>query len=481
MRWLAECSDMNLYRTGESGLVPVTALDPEATEGLATALLRGRGGELGGDDLLFLSRTTGGGTATALAVDAEGGVVVVTAVDGEVGDDAVTAALRDASNAATQAYEELNDAFEGEGALREAHADYFDREPLTPAGFNDDQRVRLLAPAFDSEALDLAGFLSRKQLSVRSVRVDAFDAGEGEFLVRFGTPDGEPDSSGAEAMDTAGSDGESDTETGGYTESDESGQWVAGEGGASDETQDGAAVPEGREAEEEPVVSSDESRSDGSEEESLDAVATVSEPSADRVGDGTENGGGGADADSSASAGDGEGTESDEAPDGGTASGEMGTDAADGASEELELPTLLEAVSEGVGSRLVGTFQGDVEELVSVERGNELLIRPDHSAYAGGVLRYRLSPDPDGGVEFEVNIYGGSEAEKEQMRAVVRENEEAIEEELGYGVADRYDGFHGHEEYDRLDRDAATDIVDEFDRLVRFFHPRVMRSWRDSR
>lgn len=462
---------MNLHRTSESGLIDLTALDAAEIDGLAEAILRGRGGELGGRDLLFLTRTVGEGTATALAVDGEGSVVVVTAVDGEVGSDAVTTALRDASGAAARGYDDLDEAFEGEGTLRDAHADYFGRESLDTAAFNADQRVRLLAPAFDPEALDLATFLSRKELSVTPVRVDAFDAGDGEFLVRFGTPAEEAETEAVAAAESA---------TGDDPDADDSAQWVAGGDEAGDGTAVAAAVSEGRETDTEPVVSSDESKT--SKEEELDAVATVSEPSGGSAGDPTETVTEDGDAAVSEEAGDA--VASDDATDGGTVTDDVepggGTDDAQG-SEPLDRSTLLEAVSEGVRNRLVGTFQGDVDELVSVERGNELLIRPDHDAYASGVLRYRLTPDADGGVDFEVNIYGGSEAEKEQMRAVIRSHEAAIEEELGYTVADRYNGLHGHEAFDRLDRDAATAIVDEFDRLVRFFHPRAMRSWRDSR
>ncbi|MFB6221121.1 MAG: hypothetical protein ABEH90_06745 [Halolamina sp.] len=434
---------MTLYRTSESGLVAVTALDAAESEGLARALLRGRGGELGGEDLLFLTRTVGEGATTALAVDAEGAVVVIRAVDGEVERAAVTAALHDASDAATRGYDSLNDAFAGDASLREAHAEYFDREPLDPEAFNPDQRVRLLGPGFEAAALDLAAFLSRKELAVTPVRVDAFSSDE-EFLVRFGTPDKSPTRSATDGVDAAGVDADGGTDAAG------SARRVVSKTGEDGE-QAGAGDPDetSSDAERNGIASNQGDTTESAGSESGSESATAEQPV-----------GGAEPADSS-------GTDNEAA------------EHADG--EALDLPALLETVAEGVRTRLAGTFQGDVAELVSIEPGNELLVRPDHSAYAGGVLRYRLVPGTDGGVGFEVNIYGGSEAEKEQMRVVVRRNEAAIEDEFGYSVADRYDGFRGHREFDRLDDDAASAIVDEFDRLVRFFHPLVMQSWRESR
>lgn len=402
---------MNLYRTSDSGLVPVQPLDPTETDGLAGALLRGPGGALGAEDVLFVTTAVGEGTATALALDAQGDVVVVGAADGEVGSESVTNTLQSASTVAESTYDALDERFEGERSLREAHADYFDREPLAPEAFNDDQRVRLLGTAFDPDALDLASFLSDRELSVNPVRVEAFgDPESEEFLVRFEAVGGETAEEGDGSAVDEGSE-----------------HWVAGGHSGASTTERG-----GEEG-------TDERTSDDGSAD----VETGNEP-----------------------------TQTDAA---GRTAGESG-DGTEATGEPLELPVLLEAVSEGLQERLVGTFDEDPAEMISVERGNELLVRPDNPAYAGGVLRYRLRVQPDGTVEFEVNIYGGSEAEKEQMRAVIRENEEAIEEELGYTVSDRYDGFFADREFAHLDQVAASEIVDEFDRLVRFFHPRVMRA-----
>lgn len=379
---------MNLYRTSESGLVPVQPLGTDETDGLAGALLAGRGGPLGAEDVLFVATSVDDGSAAALAVDASGTAVVVGAADGEVGSDVVTDALQRASAVADSGYEALAERFEGDQELRAAHADYFDREPLAPAAFNDDQRVRLLGTAFAEDALELASFLSDRELAVDAVEVEAFgDPTSDQYLVRFdGDDDGEAEADGA----------------------GDSQQWVAGANAAS--TADEAAE------------SADET---GTEEPAVEDEPSETEPASD---------------------------------------------------EPLELPVLLDAVAEGVKERLRGTFDADADRLVSVERGNELLVRPDAPAYAGGVLRYRMQTERDGTVEFGVSIYGGSEAEKEQMRALIREHEADIEEELGYEVSDRYDGFHAEREFQTLDQVAASEIVDEFDRLVRFFHPRVMRT-----
>ncbi|GAB7093014.1 hypothetical protein JCM30237_01660 [Halolamina litorea] len=384
---------MNLYRTSESGLVAVQPLEPGETEGLAGALLRGPGGELGAEDVFFVTSKVGDGTATALALDAAGTAVVLGAADGEVGSGVVTDALQRASAVADRGYDELDAEFDGEG-LREAHADYFGREPLAPGSFNDDQRVRLLGGRFADDALDLAAFLSDRELSVDPVHVEAFgDPTSGEFLVRF--------------------EGDDDTDDGVETAADGTGteQWVAGASAAS--TADDHETP------------------------------AASEPA-----------------------------DTDEGGDGDAGSKEAAT--AD--DEPIELPELLSAVADGVSERLVGTFETDPGDLVSVERGNELLVRPDESAYAGGVLRYRLRVESDGTVGFEVNIYGGSEAEKERMRALIRENEGAIETELGYEVSPTYDGFEAVHQFDTFDRGTVAAVVDEFDRLVRFFHPRVSRA-----
>jgi len=405
---------MNLYRTSDSGLVSVQPLDPTETDGLAGALLRGSGGALGDDDVLFVTTAVGDGTATALGLDAAGDIVVDGAADGEVGSESVTNTLQSASAVAESAYDALDDRFEGEGSLQAAHADYFDREPLAPEAFNDDQRVRLLGTAFDPDALDLASFLSDRELTVTPVRVEAFgDPASEKFLVRFETVDGETDDS--EASEAAGDDAPE--------------HWVAG----GDDGSSAAADAD---------ENADEQTS--TDRNGADETAQESTPS----------------------------DETDEA-DGKTADESGEAEATD---EPLELPVLLEAVSEGLQERLVGTFDADPAAMISVERGTELVVRPDHPAYAGGVLRYRLRTQPDGVVEFEVNIYGGSEAEKEQMRAVIRENEDAIEEELGYTVSDRYDGFFADREFAHLGQVAAAEIVDEFDRLVRLFHPRVMRA-----
>ena len=358
-----------------------------------------------------MTTAAGDGTATALALDAEGATVVVRADDGEVGSDAVTNALERASAVADRSYEALDEHYNGE--LREAHADYFDREPLAPEAFNRDQRVRLLGTAFADEALDLATFLSDREVAVTPVPVEAFGApASEEYLVRF-ADDGAVDSDEADPVVADGSE-----------------QWVAGtDAGASEAA---ASVDE----------SGERDSSEGSDASSHEPGLGASEDAA----------------------------------------GETGADDADGAdepsgdAEDLELPVLLDAVAEGVQERLVGTFEGDPEDLVSVERGNEMLVRPDHPAYAGGVLRYRLRVQPEGDVDFEVSIYGGSEAEKEQMRAVIRENADAIEEELGYEVAEDYGGFSGTREFTSYDQVAAAEIVDEFDRLVRLFNPRVMRA-----
>lgn len=433
---------MNLYRTGESGLVAVQPLDPTETDGLASALLRGPGGALGADEVLFITTAVGDGTATALGLDASGNVVVVGAADGEVGNDAVTNALQSASAVADRPYDALADRYEGDGSLREVHADYFDREPLAPEAFNDDQRVRLLGAAFDGDALELATFLSDRDVPVDPVRVEVFgDPESDEYLVRFEAVDrgaagdeGAPQESEERGDDATQSDEDSadDTDATGAGGSE---HWIAGasaseNASAAESTADGGTVSQS---------------SDGTD---ADAGTPAGHQSA--LTDATEEGGGG--------------------------NGESDGDEQAHSDDVIELPVLLEAVSEGVQERLVGTFDEDVEDIVSVERGNELVVRPDHPAYAGGVLRYRLRAESDGDVSFEVNIYGGSEAEKEQMRAVIRENEEAIEEELGYDVSDRYDGFHASREFPHFDQVAAAEIVDEFDRLVRFFNPRVMRA-----
>jgi hypothetical protein len=378
---------MNLYRTGESGLVPVQPLGTDETDGLAGALLCGRGGSLGAENVLFVETSVDGDSATALGIDADGTAVIVGAADGEVGSDVVTDALQRASAVADSDYESLAARFGGDGELRAAHGEYFSREPLAPAAFNDDQRVRLLGTAFAADALELASFLSDRELAVDAVEVEAFgDPGSDQYLVRF-------DSDGAETTGDA-------TETG---DTDTSEQWVAGASAVS-ATDEGAT-------------------------ESTNGVATVDEGASEPASD-----------------------------------------------EPLELPVLLDAVAEGIEERLRGTFDANAERLVSVERGNELLVRPDAPAYAGGVLRYRLQADADGTVEFGVSIYGGSEAEKEQMRALIRDNGADIEAELGYEVSERYGGFAAEREFPTLDRAAAAEIVDEFDRLVRFFHPRVLRT-----
>ncbi|MBP1987566.1 hypothetical protein [Halolamina salifodinae] len=385
---------MNLYRTSESGLVPVQPLGTDETDGLAGALLRGRGGPLGAENVLFVETTVEDDIAAALAVDAAGTAVVVGAADGEVGSDVVTDALQRASAVADSGYEALAERFEGDEELRAAHAAYFNREPLAPAAFNDDQRVRLLGTAFAEDALELASFLSDRELAVDAVPVEAFgDPASDQYLARFDV-DEETADAGAGADSTDGSE-----------------QWVAG-GSAVSASEDGNAGAEGTD---EPV----------SEESTSAKGATGTEQSSD---------------------------------------------------EPLDLPVLLDAVAEGVKERLRGTFDADPERLASLERGNELLVRPNAPAYAGGVLRYRMQTERDGTVEFGVSIYGGSEAEKEQMRALIRDHEAAIEEELGYEVSDRYDGFHAEREFPTLDQVAASEIVDEFDRLVRFFHPRVMRT-----
>ncbi|WP_053948611.1 hypothetical protein [Halolamina sediminis] len=418
---------MDLYRTSESGVVPVQPLDPGETAGLAGALLQGPGGSLGGDDVLFVTTAAGDGAATALALDAEGSAVVVGAVDGELGSDAVTDALQRASTVADHPYEALDEQYDG-GSLREAHAEYFHCAPLDPGAFNEDQRVRLLGTAFADEALDLATFLSDRELAVDAVRIEAFGAVESEeFLVRFVADD---DGQQTQAADS--------------TE-----EWVAGtNASAAAATGEAASGDDGAESDA-PTHESALAASDGVD----DDVGAEDET-------GSEDGNG---ADGRDGVGSGDGTDEG-----------AGTDGAE--EENLELPTLLDAVAEGVADRLVGTFDADPEEMVSVERGNELLVRPDHPAYAGGVLRYRLQVDTDGTVEFGVNIYGGSEAEKEQMRAVVRENEAAIEEELEYEIADGYDGFAASRQFATFDQVAAAEIVDEFDRLVRLFHSRVMRA-----
>ncbi|KPN31809.1 hypothetical protein SY89_02562 [Halolamina pelagica] len=399
---------MNLYRTSESGLVPVEPLDPGATTGLAAALLRGPGGALGAEDVLFVTAAVDDGTATAIALDAAGDAVVVGAADSEVGSAVVTDALQRASAVAEQSYDALDERYAGD-SLREAHADYFDREPLAPEAFNDDQRVRLVGPAFAGDAIDLARFLSDREVAVDPIRVEAFGAPTSdEFLVQF------------DAIDGDDAEPEADTDTDDATGD----QWVAGTNAAGSS----ATAPD-----------------------ATDAAADAADGDADA---GTVTAEATADAESTA---------------------EPASDGA-AADEPLDLPVLLEAVSEGVRDRLVGTFDADPADVVSVERGSELLVRPDHPAYAGGVLRYRLRVQSDGTVDFAVNIYGGSEAEKEQMRALIREHETAIESELGYEVADGYDGFYGSREFASYDQVAAAEIVDEFDRLVRFFNPRVMRA-----
>ncbi len=401
---------MTLYRTSESGLVAVEPLDPGATTGLAAALLRGPGGELGAEDVLFVDTAVDDGTATALALDAAGDAVVVGAADGEVGSAVVTEALQRASAVADRSYDELAARYAGD-SLREAHADYFDREPLDPAAFNGDQRVRLVGPAFAADAVELARFLSDREVAVDPVRVEAFGAPTSEeFLVRFESVEGDDEPEAEAATTTEAAD-----------EGDDADQWIAGTDAA-----DGSAT--------EPDAGGDDATEVDAAGGAVSEEATL------------------ADAES--------------------------TTASDGAAadEPLDLPVLLEAVSEGVQERLVGTFDADPGDLVSIERGSELLVRPDHPAYAGGVLRYRLRVGADGAVEFAVNIYGGSEAEKEQMRALIREHEAAIESELGYAVAEGYDGFHGEREFASYDQVAAAEIVDEFDRLVRFFNPRVVRA-----
>jgi hypothetical protein len=426
---------MDLYRTSESGLVAVEQLGSDETAGLAASLLRGPGGRLGADDVRFVTSSAGDGTATALALDAAGSVVVVGAADGEVGSDAVTDALQTASAAADRSYDALNDRYDGDESLREAHADYFGREPLPPEGFNEDQRVRLLGTAFADDALDLANFLSDRELSVDPIRVVAFgDPESEEFLVRFVSDDA-TDDRGAETPTATG-----DTETAGSDD-----QWVAGGDADTDPAAvDTATADDGPDGTVEPERAATSSGHD---------PAPTDEPTAD----------------------DGEGIEPGEAGDAAVSGGGTEPDARDEA-EEVELPALLEAIADGVEERLAGSFDADPGSLVSVERGNELLVRPDHPAYAGGVLRYRLRVQPEGTAEFEVNIYGGSEAEKEQMRAVIRENEAAIEEDLGYEVTDGYDGFRAERAFTSFDQVAAAEIVDEFDRLVRFFDPRVMRA-----
>lgn len=453
---------MNLYRTGESGLAAVQPLDPAEIDGLARELLRGPGGTLGSDDVLFVTTAVDDGVAAALALDEAGDVVVVAAADRVVDSETVTGALQRASAAADSDYDALAERFAGEGSLREAHADYFDRDALDPAAFNGDQRVRLLGPAFDADALDLATFLSDREVTVDAVRVEAFGDTEHEsFLVRFDAVD-----DGADATDAESEHDEPAADT-----ADTAQQWVAG---ASAAAASDTASRQSSDDETDTDAESAVTRADGSSATGGHQSALGETEVADDSG-GADTTGAADDAraaDDSAAANEtiDDEDETDEEAGEGDESAETERD------ETLELPVLLNAVADGLGGRLVGTFDESADELLSVERGNELLVRPDHPAYAGGVLRYRLRAESDGTVEFEVYIYGGSEAEKEQMRAVVRENEIAIEDELGYTVSDRYDGFSSTREFARFDQVAAAEIVDEFDRLVRFFHPRVMRA-----
>lgn len=411
---------MHLYRTGADGLAPVTALEPGETTGLADALLAGDGGAVGGDDLLFVERRDTEDTAAALTLDHDGSLVVVEVTDGAVESDLVTAGLRDASEAAALDYADLDVRFADDGdepSLREAHAAFFDRDdPLAEDAFNSDQQVRLLGPAVADEAVEVATFLGERDLTIDCVRVVAFDGGDGEFLVRFESPASPVDDAAGKETDAEGATDEAPA--GEVTRPERNGGGAVGD----------ADTPEAGDAERRDGPAGD-AATDTDDEDTTDGQ---SEP------------------------------ESDEG------------------SAEREMPEVLDAMRQAVCERLAGTFDGRVEDLASIERGSELLVRPDHPSYAGGVLRYRIVPDEDGEVDFEVNIYGGSEAEKEQMREVLRSNRDDIDEELGYDVVDGYDGLLGTRDVGEYDEGGIADVAEEFDRLVGFLHPRVMRAWRDA-
>lgn len=428
---------MDIYRTGEDGLVPVTELQPGDGPELEDALLRGEGLALPGDDVFVVGRreTEAAGAFGVVGLDRAGDLVVLELTHGRVGSDVVTLALEDASDAAALTADSLQERFEAfrdeEADLLAAHADYYDREAeLDADAVNVDQRLVLLGTEFSEGAVSVADYLSGKDLGVRCVRFTAYDTGnESEFLLQFDPLSASPSAA----------------------------------------TPDAAAEP----------TEGDAAGTESGTEPEAESVEEGVEPESDA---GTDAGSAGESAQS---------TDGDAGADGdeGAAESEGPTETEDGAdAEPVDTDAVLEAVRDGVLQRLAGTFDGRIEDVTAVEHGTEeLLLRPDHPAYAGGVMRYRVAPEfagDDDRVTFEVDIYGGSEAEKEQLREVVRSNADAVEEELDYEVKEGADGVTRTVPFAaddaEIDETVVAAIVEEFERLVGFFHPRVMGAWRET-
>lgn len=179
--------------------VPESELDTEAN--LEERLVRTDGAQIGGVEVLYIGRQGSpgeGGIFDILGVDERGDTVIVELKRDRAPRDIVAQALEYAAEIRNVDYNYLNEQYreflrEEQGytdpneipPLREAHAEYFDRDDLlSEREFNDDQRLVVVGTDFRDVSLNMADFLREHGVDVIAVEYSTYrDEEEGTELL----------------------------------------------------------------------------------------------------------------------------------------------------------------------------------------------------------------------------------------------------------------------------------------------------------
>lgn len=180
---------MEVYRVDDDDMTRIeeTELDTEAA--LENRLVKARGAEIGGVELLYIARQDSPGDAgifDILAVDSSGNTVVVELKRDKAPREIVAQALEYASEVRNEDYDALDERYETflqdhygiadeRPSLAEAHAEYFDLdEPLSRREFNSEQRFVLVGTSFRDVSLSMADFLRAHEIDVVCVEYRAY-------------------------------------------------------------------------------------------------------------------------------------------------------------------------------------------------------------------------------------------------------------------------------------------------------------------
>lgn len=180
---------MEVYTVAEDELTRIEENPIEYEEDLQSHLLKADGAEIGGMEIMYISREASpdaeGGYFDILGVDESGDTVIVELKRGKTPRRVVSQALEYASGVRKEEYDRLDERFhafhrergtDAAGSLRTAHTEFFDLDAgaLDEDEFNTSIHLVVLAAEFDDLTLNMADLLRDHDLDVVCVRHQTF-------------------------------------------------------------------------------------------------------------------------------------------------------------------------------------------------------------------------------------------------------------------------------------------------------------------